>query len=52
LEAENLKVGTMINLRKEEIRWLINESKMIFSNQESPLVEIEGPVMITGDFHG
>ena len=51
-EANKFKVNTKVDLKIDEIRWLVNEAKMIFSNTEDTLLEIEGPLMVTGDFHG
>jgi hypothetical protein len=50
-EAQNLKVGTFINLHDKAIRWIIKEAQEILK-KEPTLIEIEGPVRVTGDFHG
>jgi len=50
-EASNFKVGTYVNLQDKAIRWLIKESQEILK-KEPTLLEIEGPIRITGDFHG
>ena len=50
-EAQSLKVGTYINLPEKSIKWIIKEAQEIFK-KESTLVELEGPIKVTGDFHG
>jgi len=50
-DAKNLKVGTFINLPDKSIRWLVKEAQEILK-KEPTLLEIEGPVNVTGDFHG
>ncbi len=44
-------MGTYINLHDKAIRWLIKEAQEIFK-KEPTLLELEGPIKITGDFHG
>jgi len=50
-DAQNLKVGTFVNLQDKAIRWIIKEAQEILKKEPS-LIEIEGPVRVTGDFHG
>lgn len=50
-DAQNQKVGTYVNLHDKAIRWLIKEAQEILK-KEPTLLEIEGPIRITGDFHG
>ena len=50
-DAQNLKVGTFVNLHDKAIRWVIKEAQEILKKEPS-LLEIEGPVRVTGDFHG
>ena len=50
-EAQNLKVGTYINLPERAIKWLIKEAQEILK-KEPTLIELESPIKVTGDFHG
>ena len=50
-DAKNQRVGTFINLPDKSIRWIIKEAQEIFK-KEPTLLEIEGPIRVTGDFHG
>ena len=51
LDAKKLKVGTYIVLPEKAIRWLVKETLAIIKNEPS-LLELEGPINVTGDFHG
>jgi serine/threonine-protein phosphatase PP1 catalytic subunit len=50
-DAQNMKVGTYINLHDKAIRWVIKEAQEIVK-KEPTLLELEGPIRVTGDFHG
>lgn len=50
-EAKQLKINTFINLHDRSIKWLIKESLQILK-KEPMLLELEGPIKVTGDFHG
>jgi len=50
-EASACKVGTYINLNDKSIRWIIKEVQEIFKKEPS-LIELTGPIKVTGDFHG
>lgn len=51
LDAKRLKVGSYVNLNDRAIKWLIKEAQQIFK-KEPMLLELEGPLKVTGDFHG
>lgn len=44
-------MGTYVNLNDRSIRWLIREVTDIFKSEPS-LIELMGPIKVTGDFHG
>jgi hypothetical protein len=44
-------VGTYVNIKEKTMKWLIKEAQAIF-RQEPMFLELEGPIKITGDFHG
>lgn len=44
-------MGTYVNLNDRAIKWLIKEAQSIF-RKEPMLLELEGPIKVTGDFHG
>ena len=50
-EAHNLKFGTYINLHEKCIKWLCREGQDLIKS-EPTLLELEGPIKCTGDFHG
>jgi hypothetical protein len=50
-DSSNVKIGSYIDLPEKAIKWLIKEAQMIIKD-ESTLIELEGPVKVTGDFHG
>uniref|UniRef100_A0A7S3FTV2 Serine/threonine-protein phosphatase n=1 Tax=Strombidium rassoulzadegani TaxID=1082188 RepID=A0A7S3FTV2_9SPIT len=50
-DAKNQKIGTYVNLNDKAIKWLIKEAQLIF-RKEPMLLELEGPIKVTGDFHG
>jgi hypothetical protein len=41
-----------VDLQKAHIRWLISEAIVVLSCSDKMLLEVEGPVMVCGDFHG
>lgn len=49
--AREQKVGTLIKLQENTIRWMVFEALSVFKN-EPVLLEIESPINVTGDFHG
>ena len=50
-DASNQKVGTLVNLPDKAIKWICKEAQDIIKN-EPTLLELEGPIKCTGDFHG
>ena len=44
-------MGSFIDLNGLAIRWLLKETTTIIK-KEPMLLELEAPIMVTGDFHG
>jgi serine/threonine-protein phosphatase PP1 catalytic subunit len=44
-------VGTFVNLPDKAIKWICKEAQEVIKN-EPTLLELEGPIKCTGDFHG
>jgi len=51
ISAKKKKVGSFIDLPGPAIKWIIKEATAIIK-KEPMLLEIESPLMVTGDFHG
>jgi serine/threonine-protein phosphatase PP1 catalytic subunit len=51
LSVRGSKPGKTVDLKEDEINYLINQSSTIISNQKM-LVELEAPMNICGDIHG
>jgi hypothetical protein len=51
LDAKKQRVGTYVNLNERAIKWLVKEAQLVF-RKEPMLLELEGPIKVTGDFHG
>jgi len=51
LEVKTCKPGKLVNLGEDEIKYLILQTKAIFTEQPV-LLEIEAPLNIVGDIHG
>ena len=48
---KKLQVGTKVNIHEGAIKCVINMATELFK-QETPLLELEAPINVTGDFHG
>jgi serine/threonine-protein phosphatase PP1 catalytic subunit len=44
-------VGTFVNIQDKALRWIIKEAQELLKS-EPTLLELEGPIKVTGDFHG
>lgn len=51
LFVKNSKPGKTVDLKEEEINYLINQSSTIISSQKM-LIELEAPMNVCGDIHG
>jgi len=51
LSVRGSKPGKIVELKEDEINFLINQSSSIISNQKM-LIELEAPMNICGDIHG
>jgi serine/threonine-protein phosphatase PP1 catalytic subunit len=51
LSVRGSKPGKTVDLKEDEINFLINQSSAIISNQKM-LIELEAPMNICGDIHG
>jgi serine/threonine-protein phosphatase PP1 catalytic subunit len=51
LSVKGSKPGKTVDLREEDINYLISQSLSIISNQKM-LIELEAPLNICGDIHG
>ena len=51
LSVRGNKPGKTVDLKEEEIKYLIDKSMIIFKEQKM-LIELEAPLRVCGDIHG
>ena len=49
--AQFFKLGTFVPINEDAIKWVISLAEIMIL-QEDPLIELEGPIKVAGDFHG